>query len=662
MFRPRFAALGLALATLLVFFRVGRHEFITYDDPDYVTENTMVQGGLSAAGLKWAFTTFHANNWHPLTWISHMMDCALFGVDPGAHHLVNVLFHSANATLLFLLLVRLTGRSGVAFVVAGLFAWHPMHVQSVAWISERKDVLSTFFMFLAIMAYVRSRSSAVNSPSAKQSEIPTAIAPSDRGWDRAYVAALLLFALGLMAKPMLVTLSFVLVLLDYWPLRRAAFASQSEVPLSRLLVEKWPFFLLTAASCVVTFAAQRAEAVVALAPHPLPLRLANAVLSYGVYLWKLVWPVNLSVIYPLAPRLPWVSVVGSGTVLTAITVAVWKLRATKPHLLVGWLWYLGTLVPVIGLVQVGGQALADRYTYVPYIGLFIALSYEIANYLASGTERLRKVGAILTTVVLTGCIATTYMQLGFWKDSERLFSRALQVTGDNAVAQVNLGIALQARGSVQEALDLYLRAIRIHPTLVQAHHNAANLLDAAGRTEEAIEHYRQALRLKPHAALAHANLAAVLSRNGQTEEARTHFAEAARLAPRDPRVPYLMGKALLRDGLAVEAIAAFKQSLGLDPNHVQTLTFLARAVSSDEYPTVRNAGLAVELAERAAALTGSSDPFVLETLAIAYAQAGERARALQVLTAAIELTAAQGDKSGTDALEKRRRELQADQR
>lgn len=656
MFRPRFVALGIALATLLVFLPVRDHEFITYDDPDYVTENPMVQAGLTLAGVQWAFTTFHANNWHPLTWLSHMLDCTLFGLDSGVHHLVSVLLHSANAVLLFLLLVRMTDRVGPASVVAALFAWHPMHVQSVAWVSERKDVLSTLFMFLALWAYVRSRATSTQHPSPNPLPNPST---ETNPWNVASLGSLLLFTLGLFAKPMLVTLPFVLVLLDFWPLRRASFSPFNAQKVVRLFVEKWPFFLLTVASCVVTFEAQRAQAVVALAPHPLSLRVANAVLSYGTYLWKLLWPVELAVIYPLSPKLPWGAVALSGIVLAGFTAAAIKWRTTKPHLLVGWFWFLGTLVPVIGIVQVGGQAFADRYTYVPYVGIFIALAFEIADSLQARARLPHWPAPALSIVILLACVAVTSWQLTFWQSSERLFRRTLQVTGENAVALANLGIALESKGRNEEALDFYLRATRANPSLVQAHNNAANLLDAGGRTDEAVRHYRESLRLKPNAALAHANLAGALSRSGRNDEAQKHFSEALRLAPRDPRVPYLIAKSLLRSGRAPEAVAAFNQALAIDPNHLQTLTFLARTLTGTDFPDVRNPRQAVELAERAAVLTASSDPFVLETLAVACAEAGDQARALRVLEAAIEISKAQGDAAGVEALEKRRSELQS---
>jgi len=361
MSRPRLLALLLAFITFAAFLPATRFVFINYDDNDYVTANPPVQAGLSWAGVKWAFTTWHANNWHPITWISHMADCSLFGLNPGGHHLVNVLFHTANTVLLFVLVLRLTGALWPAAFVAALFGWHPLHVESVAWIAERKDVLSTFFALLALLGYAKYVAAAkIQNPKSKVF----------------FAGSLLAFALGLLAKPMLVTLPFVLLLLDYWPLQRF---SLSAFRLS-LLFEKFPFFLLTALSCMLTFLAQSqvvhgSSAVMSLGSVPLHYRLKNMPVAYVEYLWKLVWPAKLAVFYPLADIIPPVRVAGAVAVLLLISVVVWRCWRTRPYLPVGWLWFLGTLVPVIGLVQVGIQSIADRYTYVPLIGLFILVTW-----------------------------------------------------------------------------------------------------------------------------------------------------------------------------------------------------------------------------------------------------------------------------------------------
>ena len=369
--RARFLCLVLALGTLLLFLPLARHGFLLYDDPEYLTENPPVEAGLSSEGLNWAFTTFHASNWHPLTWLSHMLDFQLFGPEAGAHHLVSVLLHAAAAVLLLRVLLRTTQAPWPSFIVAALFAWHPLRLESVAWAAERKDVLSALFWMLTLWAYSHYAAHATGTPgptrcSGSPADLKSA-ASAARPGSLYYLLALLFFTLGLMSKPMLVTLPFALLLLDLWPLNRAGARTAGQgMPWVKLVPEKAPFFLLSGASCVVTFLAQRADAVVSLRPYPLSLRLGNTVLSYGRYLLKTVWPVDLAVFYPLPHQLlDWLHVAAAALFLVATSWLAWSSRRTRPHLLVGWLWYLGTLVPVIGLVQVGGQAMADRYTYIP---------------------------------------------------------------------------------------------------------------------------------------------------------------------------------------------------------------------------------------------------------------------------------------------------------
>ena len=444
MSRPRIVCALLALVTLLVYLPVRHHAFVDYDDLDYVTENPMVQAGLTWSGFQWAFTTLDASNWHPLTWLSHTVDCQLFGLNAGGHHLVSVLFHATNAVLLLLLLWRLTGAFWQSAFIAALFAWHPLHVESVAWVAERKDVLSTFFGLLTLMAYVRY---------------------AQRRAKVDYLLALFFFACGLMSKPMLVTLPFVFLLLDYWPLRRvtgngwqvtgdkkpvgklstrnssaSAFGCGATAPkrseggqLSTIL-EKWPFFALAAASCVVTFVAQqRGEAVAPLEKYPLSSRIENAAVAYVKYLFNSVYPVNLAVIYPLPKEIPWVQVVGAMMVLAVISWVIWRARRQRPYLLTGWLWYLGMLVPVVGLVQVGLQSMADRYTYLPLIGVFIGVVFGLGDL--AKKLRLKSTVLILVAVfVLAGCLFATARQLRFWRDGETLFERALAVTKDNPIA------------------------------------------------------------------------------------------------------------------------------------------------------------------------------------------------------------------------------------
>jgi len=609
MARPRLICLVLVFATLLVYLPVREHRFIGYDDPEYVTDNPIVRAGLTWAGLKWAFAGFHVSNWHPLTWLSHMLDCQLFGVEPGAHHLINVLFHAANSSLVFLLLFRMTGALWPAAIVAGLFAWHPLHVESVAWIAERKDVLSTFFGLLSLLAYVRYGSERARAPNVAKRE---------------FGFCLLWFALGLMAKPMLVTLPFLFLLLDYWPLKRASIgqsARPSGSNLRALILEKWPFFLLTIVSCIITFSAQRTEAVVDLEQRPMGARLANAIVSYVLYLVKAVWPIDLAIIYPLPRHIPATAVVGSALLLVVLSWFVWRLRIRRPYLIAGWLCFLGTLVPVIGLVQVGTQAMADRYSYLPLIGIFMAVVY-LARDITAEFRIKPPCAAACAAVVLVACVVVTKRQLTYWRDSIALFTHAISVTRDNDAAHIDLGVALEQEGRKEEALKHYVEALRINPNRAHAHNNLANLLLTLGKRNEAIAHYREALRLKRRAPLAHLNLGTALLETGEFEQAMEHLLEAARLAPEDSRAHLAIGKAYLRRGQGAQAMTHFREAMRRNPEDIQTPLFLARVLASDENSNVRNGPEALKLAEDVNRLTGGEQPFVLDTLAMAYAEMG----------------------------------------
>jgi tetratricopeptide (TPR) repeat protein len=609
MARPRLICLLLALLTLLLYLPVRQHEFIVYDDDLYVTENRMVQRGLTWDGVQWAFSTLHASNWHPLTWLSHMLDWELFGANPGAHHLINVLFHAANAVLLFLLISRLTAALWPAAIVAALFAWHPLHVESVAWISERKDVLCAFLSLLALHAYVRYARDKSRS---------------------AYIGSLLLFAMGLMAKPMLVTLPFVFLLLDYWPLDRL----RKPAP---AVLDKLPFLFLTALSCIITIIAQREKAMIDLERQPLSARIANAVVAYAMYLVDTVWPSKLAIVYPLDAQLPVVRVVASAALLGVLFFIAWRWRSNRPWLITGWLWYIGMLVPVIGLVQVGVQARADRYTYLPLIGIFIAvvfLAREVVSRLRPGP----KVAGALAAVGLLGFAAATLRQLSYWQNSEALFARTLAVTKENVVAHLNLGVALEEAGKKEEALAQYREALRIQPHSAHGHNNMANVFAALGKTEEALHHYQQSLRFSTKAPLAHLNLGLTLVGLGRFEEALQHYSEAARLSPDDPRPRYFMGKLHLKRKQSAQALADFRDALRVAPDDIRVLAWTARVLASDMDPNLRDGRQAIALADHAKKLTGGSDPFVLDTLAMAYAEAGRFTEAAQVLEQAIRLT------------------------
>ena len=672
-------ALLLALVTLLVYLPVADHVFSIFDDNDYVTKNHVVLHGLAWAGVKWAFTTWHASNWHPLTWLSHMLDCELFGLNAGAHHVVNALFHAANAALLFGLLFRLTGALWPGAFVAALFAWHPLHVESVAWISERKDVLSTLFALLALLAYTRYAQKLLKverRAAMAKSSVPAldtrplgAAKRSEDGSTFDYALALIFFALSLMAKPMLVTLPFVMLLLDYWPLQRFP-------PFWQLGSEKWPFFMLVAVSCGITFLAQHLGGmVVSLEEIPLHIRLDNVPLAYTRYLLKMLWPVHLAIFYPLPKTISPLAAVAATAVLLAISAAVWFGRKRGPYGLVGWLWFLGTLVPVIGLVQVGYAAIADRYTYFPSIGMFIALTFAVRDW----ANRLQFPSPVITTaavLILGGCVALTENQLRCWRDDESLFSHAISVTKDNEPAHLSLGLAYEMEGRKADALSEYriglklnpyrvktysdlahlladsgrtnealaeLReALRLYPEDAPSHDSLANLLADSGQTNEALAEFREAVRINPNVAALHNNLGAMLVELGRFDEAMEHYAAAAQLDPAGWRAPYLTGKALLKQGRDREAIPYFRQALKIDPDNLQVLIYLAQVLASDENPNVRDGRAALALASTANALTGGTQPAMLDVLAMACAEQGHFDDAQKAAQEALDLTKASG--------------------
>ena len=577
----------LAAITLAVFGQTFWHEFVNFDDNLYVYENPVVQAGLTWSGFQWAFTTLDACNWHPLTWLSHMLDCQLFGLNAGGHHLVSVLFHATNAVLLFVLLLRMTGACWQSAFIAALFAWHPLHVESVAWVAERKDVLSAFFGLLTLLAYARyaQRRSKVESRGSRADMVVQA--PDARRSTLDYFTALFFFACGLMAKPMLVTLPFVFLLLDYWPLQRVP---DFELRIShgfRLVWEKWPFFALAAAACVVTFVAQKhGKAVVPLEWYPLSFRIGNAAVAYVKYLFNIVYPVNLAVIYPLPKAIPLVQVAGAIIVLAMISWLIWRARRSRPYLLTGWLWFLGMLVPVIGLVQVGLQAMADRYTYLPLIGVLLGATFWLGDLAVR--LRLKSTVLILVAVfVLAGCLFATARQLRYWRDSETLFERALAVTKDNPIAQSYLGIALLQTGHPQEAIAHFQEALRLKSGDALVHFNLGVALTQTGHPQEAIEHLQEALRLEPDDATALSNLGVALAQTGQLQEAIKHYQEALRLKPDAAMVHNNLGGVLAQTGHLQEAIEHFQEALRLKPDaadSVRVLNNLGRALTQTGQP------------------------------------------------------------------------------
>ena len=486
--------LFLAVSILAVFGQVSDHGFINFDDEDYVYDNPWVRSGLTVEGLRWALTAHFAGNWHPLTWISHMVDVSLFGVRPGPHHLVSVGIHLANALLLFFAFSTMTGRRWPSAAVAAMFTLHPLHVESVAWISERKDVLSAFFWMLTLLAYSRY---------------------ADRPAIRRYLAVFFALAAGLMAKPMLVTLPAVLLLLDIWPLNRLV-----KHGWKWCLLDKLPLIGLSVGSAVITLIAQKGGGAVrsleALSPWD---RVGNAILAYAGYIAKMFRPTELAIFYPLRPEgITAVKVGGAALLIAGITVLVIVWGRSRPYLLIGWLWYLGTLVPVIGIIQVGSQAMADRYTYIPLIGLFIIIAWGLPDLLPMRQGyRMGIAGA--TAIGLILLMTMTYQQVGYWKNSATLFAHTLRVTRNNALAHTHLGLALSQSGRLNAAIAEYRKALALSPTQPRIHNNLGVALYRSGNASAAVAHFRAALAIRPDFSDARHNLRRVMTGKDRLPEA-----------------------------------------------------------------------------------------------------------------------------------------------
>jgi len=538
---PLLLGLGLVLLTLFVYRPVLTHGFVNFDDGLYVTHNRHVQAGLTWEGFLWAWQANVASNWHPLTLLSHMLDCELYGLNARGHHLTNLLFHLVNVWLLFEVLRRMTGRMGASALVAALFAIHPAHVESVAWIAERKDVLSGFFFLLTLGAYhrwVRERAR----------------------WS--YLLVVLLFACGLLSKPMLVTLPCVLLLLDVWPLDRLR---QGIRPLLRpLLIEKIPLFVLSAASSAVTVYAQEGS-LATLEAVSVGRRVGNALVSYVIYLGKTFWPAKLAVFYPLPLSIPLWQALAAGALLLAITVlAVWRLRR-QPYLAVGWLWFLGMLVPVIGLIQVGRQAMADRYTYLPSIGLFLAVVWGLAE-LASRVRVPRPALAGAALVLVAALSVAAHAQAKTWKDSLTLFRHALAVTEGNYLAHLNVAVALSQKNQETEARHHFDEVLRLQPNLADAHAALATGLRRWGRPAEALPHARRAVQLKPERSRFRHTLAIILEDLGRKDEAIVQLRKAVELSPRLANAQYGLGVLLQEKGRTDEALEHYQAALDANPD------------------------------------------------------------------------------------------------
>jgi tetratricopeptide (TPR) repeat protein len=658
----RLVCLALAAVTLLCYWPLTHHDFINYDDPDYIPKNPHVTTGLTRDNLIWAFGTGYYANWHPLTWISHMADCQLYGLNAGGHHLTNLLFHIANTLLLFLVLNRMTGTIWRSAFVAALFAWHPLHVESVAWASERKDVLSTFFFLLTLGAYAKYAQSKAESPKSKVQNgepFPSSIIHNPSSY---YLLALLFFILGLMSKPMVVTLPFVLLLLDYWPLQRfqiptlrlpvdhtnqpqAADGGPRTVdpklgtwnlklrtifslqPLAfSLLLEKIPFFALALCSSIITFLVQKAGgAVMSLESIPLPLRIGNALIAYVRYISNTVCPIGLAPFYPYETHWPEVLVLGAGLLLTVWSFLILVKARTYPYLPVGWCWFLGTLVPTIGLVQVGVQSMADRYMYIPSIGLFLLVVWGLcdlrrfcANWSADASPassnevkpvawapapisgekswppRVHKAASFTVQgnrvfvagclAALTACLISTRIQLQYWQNAGKLFAHTLQVTSGCYFAYACVGKTYDESGQKELARACYSEAVRIAPHFVDGQYNLGTLLLEMGETDEAIKCFKHAITDRPSFARAHNNLAKALLAKGQLDEAIENLRRATELEPKWPEAHYNLGTAFLTASRIREASTELSEALRLDPANVAAHMNLAVALVRQNKP------------------------------------------------------------------------------
>src|SRR5437762_10397994 len=583
--KPRWQAVSvcicLAVLTWIVFGQTLWHDFINYDDPRYVYENTKITSGLSVSGIAWAFTHIHSMNWHPLTTISHMLDCQLYALRPGWHHFTNVLLHTIAVLLLFLALQQMTGAFWQSAFVAAVFAIDALRVESVGWIVDRKDVLSGVFFMLMLLAYVHY----VRSPSVRR-----------------YLVVVFVLACGLMSKPMLVTLPFVLLLLDYWPLDRI------RSQLRQRMLEKIPLIALSAISSIATFVAQKG-AVGWTEQLPILERIDNAVVSYVLYIWQMLWTLRLAVFYPHPEnRLPLWEIICSLLFLISISVVAIALRKQRPYLITGWFWYLGMLVPVIGLVQVGWQGRADRYTYLPQIGLYIAITWAAAD-LTSLWRRQRTILSAAAILVIGALSLCAWVQTSYWRNSETLFRHALSVTTNNDVAENNLGIVFLGKGKLDEAISFLQSAADLRPDNSPAHENLAKALLQKGRVADALVHYRKLLELQPD----------------------------------NIEVHNIVGTVLDQQGHVAEGVEEWQKVLAIRPDNGNAMSNLAWVFATSPDESVRNGPKAVQLAEQAVRISGGRIPILFRTLGAAYAESGRFSEAIQAAQQGIELANSQGN-------------------
>ena len=634
--------LFLTAITLAVFGQTIRYDFVNFDDDLYVYNSPAIKAGLTLKGITFAAISQHAGNWHPLTTISHMVDCQLYGLNAGWHHATNVVLHIIAVLLLFQVLRQMTDAPWKSAVVAALFAVHPLHVESVAWVSERKDVLSAVFFFLTLGAYVHYAQS--------------------RSIMR-YLLVTVLFVAGLMAKSMLVTAPVVLILLDYWPLNRIR-GQQADVgrPLLELVIEKIPLFVLSAGACVITFVLQK-RATGAIPPLPLLWRLENALASYVIYIWKTLWPTRLGVFYPHPNNtLSIGQVIFAVALLVAVTAAAAIFRSQRPYLLTGWFWYVVMLFPVIGVIQVGEQGHADRYTYLPSIGLFLVAVWFTADIAKVRRSQSRLVVATAITTVLLPVLAwTAFVQTSYWRNSRTLWNHALAVTSDNDVAHNNLGYLCAERGELDEAISHFESAAKIRSGKTNPHYDAGsafvqmNLADALARkdrSDEAMVHYEEAIRLQPYYADAYYNRGNVLFAKGRIDEAIADWEWTLQLQPNDADAHTSLGNAFLRQGSFKDAIAQYEMAVALAPEDPHSRNNLAWTLATSSDDSIRDGAKAVGFAEQAVVLSGVREPQFLRTLGAAYAESGRFTEAIAAARQAAAIANMQGKRGLATSLEK----------
>jgi tetratricopeptide (TPR) repeat protein len=634
--------LALIALTWLVFGQTLWHSFVNLDDHVYVYDNPLITRGLTVDGMINAFVHTHARNWHPLTTLSHMLDCQLFGLKAGGHHFTNVLLHTVSVVLLFLLLRQMTAAFWQSAFVAALFAVHPLHVESVAWVSERKDVLSAVFFMLTLWAYTRY----VQARSAGR-----------------YLTVALFFVLGLMSKPMLVTLPFVLLLLDYWPLNRFS-GDRTRLtggarPLDRvhsvtpLLVEKIPLFALSVFSCIATLLIQLYSAG-AIDQLPLAWRLNNAAVTYVAYIWQMFWPAGLAAFYPHPnDQLPLWQVILAITLLISVSLLAIQWRRERPYILTGWFWYVGMLVPVIGVVQAGEQGRADRYTYLPQIGLYVLIVWTVTGLLARlGQPTQRRVAAIAASMIIVVLSWRAFVQTSYWESSERLWNHALAVTTDNAMAHNNLGHLLLQRGEWDRAISHFELALNIRSHNAANHYNLgralmennlANALARKGRLNEAVSHYEESVRLRPDYGDPYFNLGSVLFQQGRIDDAIAQWHKALTAQPNDAGFHTALGNAFFKKGLQKDAIAEYERAARISRQDPMARNNLAWLLATSSDASIRDGNRAIELAEQAVQLSSGKDANYLRTLAAAYAEAGRFAEATEIARRALQAAQTQGN-------------------